>query len=361
MSSKKTYDETSRARDNVRRGVKQSNYLGTATFLGFRAADPFLQYGILSHGWANSLIQKAGGGVLPKGPPLITNTPFDSLGLSPYRSILFAMSVGSMLKQNTHLLTVQQEEMPPAGGVVIGVLNAVLNSLNSVFFICSQTSASANGEHFPQTPLIVGSTLYAVGLFTEWFSEVQRAAFKRKPENKGKVYDGGLFGLSRHVNYLGYTMWRTGYAMAAGGWTWGATVAAIFTNCIAPAWLLEKFSVKAIVSRKTPDTNLLGQVLNAARALLVPLSPDNNTISPSMNIRPRGTQAASISGEREIKHSQEQETRDLRNALPHEEIAEPILADEPKAEDLTVLPVDRKWIFCLRAAARDFPWGQSVR
>merc|ERR1711939_296917 len=91
--------------------------------------------------------------------------------------------------------------MPPAGGVVIGALNAVLNSLNSVFFICSQTSASANGEHFPQTPLIVGSTLYAVG----------------------------LFGLSRHVNYLGYTMWRTGYAMAAGGWTWGATVAAIFT------------------------------------------------------------------------------------------------------------------------------------
>jgi len=229
MSSKKTYDETSRARDNVRRGVKQSNFLGTATFLGFRAADPFLQYGILSHGWANALIQKAGGGVLPKGPPLITNTPFDSLGLSPYRSILFAMSVGSMLKQNTHLLTVQQEEMPPAGGVVIGLLNAVLNSLNSVFFICSQTSASANGEHFPQTPLIVGSTLYAVGLFTEWFSEVQRAAFKRKPENKGKVYDGGLFGLSRHVNYLGYTMWRTGYAMAAGGWTWGATVAAIFT------------------------------------------------------------------------------------------------------------------------------------
>merc|ERR1712217_663119 len=82
---------------------------------------------------------------------------------------------------------------------------------------------------FPQTPLIVGSALYVVGLFTEWFSEVQRAAFKRKPENKGKVYDGGLFGLSRHVNYLGYTMWRTGYAMAAGGWTWGATVAAIFT------------------------------------------------------------------------------------------------------------------------------------
>ncbi|KAI7310326.1 hypothetical protein KC315_g12652 [Hortaea werneckii] len=229
MSSKKPYDETSRARDNVRRGVKQSNYLGTATFLGFRAADPFLQYGILSKGWANPLIQKAGGGVLPKGPPLITSTPFDSLGLSPYRSILFAMSVGSMLKQNTHLLTVQQEEMPPVSGAVIGCFNALFNSLNSIFFICSQTSASANGEHFPQTPLLVGSALYAVGLFTEWFSEVQRAAFKRKPENKGKVYDGGLFSLSRHVNYLGYTMWRTGYAMAAGGWTWGATVAAIFT------------------------------------------------------------------------------------------------------------------------------------
>lgn len=229
MSSRKSYAESSANQDAIKRGVKQPNYIGTATFFGFRAADPFLQYGILSQGWANPLIQKAGGSVLPKGPSMITNTPLDQLGLSPYRGIMFGMAVGSMLKQNTHLLTVMQEEMIPSTGAFVGIFNAVFNSLNSIFFICSQTSASANGEHFPQTPLIVGSTLYALGLFTEWYSEVQRAVWKKRPENKGKVYDGGLFGLSRHINYFGYTMWRSGYALAAGGWVWGATVAAFFT------------------------------------------------------------------------------------------------------------------------------------
>lgn len=31
-----------------------------------------------------------------------------------------------------------------------------------------------------------------------------------------------MFGLSRHINYFGYLLWRTGYAVAAGGWLWGA-------------------------------------------------------------------------------------------------------------------------------------------
>ena len=49
------------------------------------------------------------------------------------------------------------------------------------------------------------------------------------PANKGKIYSGGLFGLSRHINYFGYTLWRSGYALAAGGWIWGSIVAGFFT------------------------------------------------------------------------------------------------------------------------------------
>lgn len=228
-TSGKIYDEASKARDNIKRGAKEPNLVGTATFFGFRAADPFLQYSILAHNSGSTVIEKLGGTVLPQGPPLVTNTPWDRLGLSPYRSILLGMSIGSMLKQNFHLTVIMQEEMPPVNGAVIGLFNAVCNSLNSLFFICSQTSASVNGEHYPQTPLIVGSTLYTAGLFIEWFSEVQRHVFKKDPKNKGKVYTGGLFGVSRHINYLGYTMWRSGYALAAGGWVWGSIVGAFFT------------------------------------------------------------------------------------------------------------------------------------
>ena len=215
--------------DFIARGEKRTNYLGTATFFGLRAADPFLQYQILGNDLGQSLIQRLGGTTLPRGPPLVTNTPLDDLiGLSPYRSILLAMSVGSMLKQNIHLTTIMQEEMKPTGGVFVGAFNAAMNSINSLLFVCSQTSASVNGEHFPQSPLIVGASLYTVGITVELLSESQRAIFKRDPANKGKIYQGGLFGLSRHVNYFGYTLWRSGYALAAGGWIWGATVAAWF-------------------------------------------------------------------------------------------------------------------------------------
>jgi protein-S-isoprenylcysteine O-methyltransferase Ste14 len=215
--------------DVIDRNIKRTNYAGLATFVGLRAADPFLQYQILRNDWGQSLIQKLGGTTLPRGPPLVTNTPLDNvIGLSPYRTIILAMSIGSMLKQNLVATTITQEEVAPKMGVFVGGFNAAMNSMNSLLFVCSQTSASVNGEHFPQTPLIVGASLYVLGMTLELGSEVQRAMFKKDPANKGKIYEGGLFGLSRHINYFGYMLWRGGYALAAGGWLWGAAIAGFF-------------------------------------------------------------------------------------------------------------------------------------
>ena len=240
MSSPKgrSYDEASRSKDNIQRGIKEPSPIGTACFVGSRALDPFLQYGILAKGYGSNVIEKLGGQVLPQGPALITNTPLDGLlGLSPYRSIIFGMSVGSMLKQNIHCTTIMQERMPPQFGLMVGAFNSFFNSLNSLFFVCAQTSASTNGEHFPQTPLIVGSSLYVIGMALEFGSEMQRHAFKKDKKNKGQVYEGGLFSLSRHINYFGYTLWRTGYAIAAGGWIWGAVTA---------SWFAGDFSLRGI-------------------------------------------------------------------------------------------------------------------
>ena len=39
-------------------------------------------------------------------------------------------------------------------------------------------------------PVLVGSTVYAVGILTEAISETQRYRFKRDPNNKGKLYTG---------------------------------------------------------------------------------------------------------------------------------------------------------------------------
>lgn len=236
--------------DLIDRSKKGRNWAGALTFVGGRALDPFLQYNILSNGRATTPITWLKGGVLPRGPPLITNIPFldNAVGLSPYRSILLGMSVTSMLKQNFWVLFIGREEMSAQPAALVGVLNAVFNSLNSLFFVCAQTSASVNGEHFPQTPLLVGCALFGTGIFLEWVSEVQRSAFKSKPENQGKLYAGGLFSLSRHINYFGYTLWRAGYALAAGGWVWGGLVGGLFaydfTNRAIP--VLQKYSEEKV-------------------------------------------------------------------------------------------------------------------
>ena len=219
--------------DYVRRGNYQINYIGALTFVGFRAADPFLQYGVLAQDWGASLIRAVGGQVRPVGAALVTNTALDSftLGLSPSRLLLLAMSIGSMLKQNYYQLAIMQEEMPFHQGVMVGMLNATLNTLNSTFFIWKGASSILGNnpsEDATQPQMVIGFTMFVVGLSIEWLSEVQRTSWKKRPENKGRVYSEGLFGLSRHVNYFGYTLWRGGYALAGGGWFWGAFVGGLF-------------------------------------------------------------------------------------------------------------------------------------
>ena len=79
--------------------------------------------------------------------------------------------------------------------------------------------------------------LFSVGLLTELISEVQRKRFKDNPANKGKNYTGGLFSLARHINYGGYTLWRTGLALTSGNY-WLAALQSI--------WLTYDFTYRAV-------------------------------------------------------------------------------------------------------------------
>ncbi|WP_404405453.1 DUF1295 domain-containing protein [Pelagibacterium halotolerans] len=72
-------------------------------------------------------------------------------------------------------------------------------------------------------PASLGIALFALGAFLNTASEIQRDAFKKKPENKGKLYTGGLFGLSMHINFFGDILWVTGYALVAGN-PWGGLI-----------------------------------------------------------------------------------------------------------------------------------------
>ncbi|MCJ1455121.1 hypothetical protein MMC28_005475 [Mycoblastus sanguinarius] len=212
---------------------KKPSPLGTSLFVGLRAADVVLQYSILQRGWGAQLIQNLGGSAVafstPREPPLAY------LGLGPYPAIMSALALGSSTKQILWILGVSEQEMTPAAAVVISVFNTVVNTLNTMFSLWTLTSAAPQmatqsasiTDVITSSPLImVGLTLYVVGISTELFSEVQRKSFKNKPENKGKPYGGGLWSWATNINYGGYTLWRAGYAVAAGGLPWGAVVGA---------------------------------------------------------------------------------------------------------------------------------------
>src|SRR5579871_1187410 len=154
--------------DFIKRGIKEPSPFGTTVFIGLRSLDPVLQYGILARGWGSSFLHKIGLSTLPAGLPTNTGTVIDKLGLSPYRLILLAMATGSSLKQIYWLVGMSEEKFDPGAAIAVAGYNTAFNTLNHLLFTTTAFSASLSGnETFPQTPLIVGSIMYVVGILTE--------------------------------------------------------------------------------------------------------------------------------------------------------------------------------------------------
>ena len=232
--------------DYVDRHNKDPAPLAKAIFVGLRAADAALQFSILQRGWGTSLIQSLGGSVVPFATPRDPSIAF--LGLGPYPAIMAALAAGSSLKHIIHAVGIGETAMSPGAAIAIASFNTIGNTLNTLFSIWAVTSAAPQmatqsaslTDVITSSPtLMFGLGLYTVGICTELGSEIQRKIFKDKPENKGKPYGGGLFGLATHINYGGYTLWHAGYATAAAGLPWGALVGALafydFTTRAIPA------------------------------------------------------------------------------------------------------------------------------
>ena len=243
------------ASDLVKRGQYKSSPLGRAIFVGLRALDPLLQYTILTHHAGISWLPARFGGTLyttvATTSSLTTTSPV-LFGLPPYQSLILCMSIGSMLKQNFWVLAISPEEMPPSSAVFISLFNTVMNGLNTALATWTLSSmnpsVSTSTELLKSPYVLAGIMLYTTGLLTETISEIQRSAFKRDARNKGKPYAGGLFGLARNINYGGYTLWRTGFAMASAGPKWAAVVGAWFFYDFASRSipLLDKYCSKKV-------------------------------------------------------------------------------------------------------------------
>jgi len=214
--------------DLVQRGKYGSSPLNTSLFIGLRTADVFLQYGILATGLADPLLNVLNVSHTPNFAPTV------ALGLPLEPLLILAMAAGSTLKQAYWAAYISKEELPARNSFIISTFNTIMNSVNSILSFTSAASAftpsvlTATDDNGASILLILSSVSYFVGLALEAVAETQRKTFKDDPKNAGKLYTGGLFGLARHINYGGYTIWRASYALASGGWIWGSIMAAFF-------------------------------------------------------------------------------------------------------------------------------------
>ena len=65
---------------------------------------------------------------------------------------------------------------------------------------------------------IAGAVLFVLGSGMNSYAEYARHAWKRRPENEGRLYTLGLFRYSRHPNYLGDLISFSGLCLIAGRW-----------------------------------------------------------------------------------------------------------------------------------------------
>lgn len=216
-------------KDNVYR-VKGQSPLGTSTMVGLRTLDVFIQYGIIAHGLADPLLTLLGASSVVSAAPLV------ALGLPLKPLLVLAMAAGSALKQDYWAVFVAKEQMLVGSAVLISLFNTVFNSLNSIFALTAAAShfapsflTQSSNMHEISPMFAIGVAAYVVGILTETISEVQRRNFKDDTKNAGKPFTSGLFSLARHINYGGYTTWRTGYALASGGWIWATFVGSFFS------------------------------------------------------------------------------------------------------------------------------------
>ena len=92
---------------------------------------------------------------------------------------------------------------------------------------------------------VLGTALWAVGLFFEAAGDWQLARFKRDPANAGRVMDRGLWRYTRHPNYFGdFCVWWGLYLIALSAGAWWTIVGPLIMS-----FLLLRFSGVRLLER----------------------------------------------------------------------------------------------------------------
>jgi protein-S-isoprenylcysteine O-methyltransferase Ste14 len=192
-------NQSKEVRGIVDRSAKGSSPLPRLLFSVLRAVDPYLQYLLIFGGFGHQILSKTNIVTVPAGPK---------------GTVLIAMGAAAAVKQIINMAYIMETKIFYSAAVGICIYNTLNNSLASFSSLIYGPSNELGTLQY------VGISLFSVGVLAELISELQRKSFKDNPANTGKLYTGGLFSLARHINYGGYTLWRTGLALTSGNYWW---------------------------------------------------------------------------------------------------------------------------------------------
>lgn len=136
-------------------------------------------------------------------------TGIDVLDASPLRrALLAAASVVILLRMAVTGLILLPRRMGMGEAIVVDAWLAIIHLTFAI--------AGASNPHPVGVFVWLGVGLFVAGRTINTASEIGRRRFKLRPENAGRLYTGGLFSCSMHVNYFGDVLWCTGAAMITG-------------------------------------------------------------------------------------------------------------------------------------------------
>lgn len=126
------------------------------------------------------------------------------------RIVLFSFSVITFFRFSYMMIVLLKRKIPWEESFTVPFAFAIYFVGFSVLAL--PTSKAIDGIDF------LGIALFILGSWLNTGGEILRNKWKKKPENKGKIYTEGYFRYSRHINYFGDLLWVGAYAILTRNW-----------------------------------------------------------------------------------------------------------------------------------------------
>ncbi len=134
----------------------------------------------------------------------------NATGTPARRAVIFVFNLAIFIRLAYSTFFLVKRKMPWEESISVGFAFALYYVGFSLFVLPRSTPL----DWFDYTAI----GIFTLGCFLNTGGEILRDRWKKKPENKGKIYTGGLFRYSRHINYFGDILWVAAYAMVTRNW-----------------------------------------------------------------------------------------------------------------------------------------------